>query len=558
MTRASIQRPPRLRAGLDWGLIAPVVLLDLGARLAAPGAVLALARSQADMAVVSAAVVTGLAGLRALVVGRVQAASVRHLWGALIDATRRRSVSQLRTKEDEHGSAALLEAVGQVAHVRSGVVTRLVADALALVAVLVATVVLVGVTWLALGAVALALGGGIVMAAHRRMRTADIRAYEHFVSAAHDFQVLADAAVELRAHSREETHASALAAEVDRMTGELRRGATYSALAGLFPFGVVLLVAAAPLGFELTAIVSLLGGTIVDVGILGASGLMFAFGLARSVESWARSAPQRSVLASFIDGTPRAPAQEATTKVALRDTTIELRDVGVVYPGADRMTPAGVSLSWPPRTGLALVGPNGAGKSTLAMCVIGLVKPTHGELSFDQTPWQEVDWEAVRHRVTYVPQEGYIAQDRSIGWHLGLLVADVTPERMQTALEAVGLWEILRARASRRRVSPLEILAADLSGGERKRLHLARALLGDSDLVILDEAEAALDAAGRGWLKELMQEFATERRVLVIAHDESVIPDSFLRATCEARILEPRHTKPSDSERQSGHDLALP
>jgi ABC-type multidrug transport system ATPase subunit len=104
---------------------------------------------------------------------------------------------------------------------------------------------------------------------------------------------------------------------------------------------------------------------------------------------------------------------------------------------------------------------------------------------------------------------------------------------METALERVGLWDVLCHRAGA--ASALDIPASQLSGGERKRLQLARTLLGRPQLVILDEPEAGLDEASRRWLRSLLDELATSTRLLVIAHDPNVISDAFTRLTCEAK-----------------------
>jgi len=529
MAGGIIQSPERAADGLDWKLIAPVVVVDLGARLAAPVAALALAQAQGDVALVSSAVVTGLSALRAFLAGRVQASSVERLWRALVHATRGRSVLTLASRPDEQGTTALTQAIGNVAHARAGVVTRLIADSIALVVIVVVTVLTVGALWVALGGLVVGVGAAVVVTVQRRMRRAELLAYDHFIEAAHEFEVLAEAAPELRAHAAEEPHARGLADEVGKMAVEQRRAATFSSLTGLFPLGIALSLAALPMGLDVKALVDSVGGDIVEVGVLGATGLLFAFGLARSVEAWVRTAPYRRVLARYLS-TQRAHRANGEVSVVWRDATVSMRDLGVVYEGADRATPGGVSAEWTPGVGLAVTGPNGAGKSTLALCMLGLLEPTEGELLVGGVPHDDVDWDAARRDISYLPQEPYIALDRSIAWHFDLLAGKpVAKEAMTRALRRVGLWDVLA-----RRGNPLEVVASRLSGGERKRLQLARALVGEPQLVILDEPEASLDETARRWLRSLVAELAGSRRVLLIAHDPAVIPDAFQRLELHA------------------------
>ena len=73
-----------------------------------------------------------------------------------------------------------------------------------------------------------------------------------------------------------------------------------------------------------------------------------------------------------------------------------------------------------------------------------------------------------------------------------------------------------------------------LSGGERQRFFLARALAREADVLILDEPEAGLDAGHREQLRHILTEEASARLVLLVAHDESVIPEGFARIQCHA------------------------
>ena len=250
-----------------------------------------------------------------------------------------------------------------------------------------------------------------------------------------------------------------------------------------------------------------------------------------------RSAPQRRTLREFLEAGARAPASPIGGTVvlsrSLAEAAIHLEDVSCVHPGTAHATPGRVSHRWSEARGLAISGANGAGKSTLAQALLGLLAPAEGRITIDGVPLGELDLDAYRRRIAFVPQGAFVSPGESVAWHARLYAAAPVPDaRIEAALSAVGLLPVLEERAARSGKAPCDVLAGELSGGERQRMHLARALLHDAELVILDEPEAALDERGRHTLRALLERLAEGRKVLVIAHDASVVPASFDRLEC--------------------------
>jgi ABC-type transport system involved in cytochrome bd biosynthesis fused ATPase/permease subunit len=240
----------------------------------------------------------------------------------------------------------------------------------------------------------------------------------------------------------------------------------------------------------------------------------------------------------FLTESVRAPAppRGGSTPLArsLADAVISLDDVSCVHPGAAQATPHGASHRWSGARGLAVSGANGAGKSTLALALLGLLAPASGRITIDDVALDAIDFDAYRKRIVYVPQGAFIAPGESIAWHLRLyLDASIADARLEAALAEVGLLPVLAERAARSSTAPLDVPAGELSGGERQRMHLARALIHDAELVILDEPEAALDDGGRHALRDLLERLAQTRKVLIIAHDLSVVPPAFDRLECK-------------------------
>ncbi len=518
---------PNKRA-VPWGATLLLAAIDLSARLAVPVSLLALARGRGEAAVVAAASVNVLSVARGFLGGLVTEASLRRHWQRLVAATRGWDVARLGGREISFNLATLIEAVSSRASHEAVTVPQLLANGAGLALTLVAVVTLLEVAWLGVGLLALGIAAPLVFVAHRRLRQAQRESFGRYAEVATGFEVLLEGATELRVHGVEERHAEELLDQVGRMAHAERRARTVSVLLGLLPVGVALLVAIVPLSSRDATDAALV--RVAEVGILGATALAVAFGALRGLESHVRSAPMRAVLARFVAGAT-GPARSGQHAVDFARDEVRLEGVGFSYPGTEAKTPTSVTACWSAGEGLALCGDNGAGKTTLALCLVGVLEPTEGSLRFGAVEGHDVDWEHARARVAYVPQQGFVAGNRSVAWHLRLLSrASLDDETLRAALSAVGLDRALRARGGA--VDPLTVLVAELSGGERKRMHLARALLGSPELVVLDEPEAGLDATARGWLRELIEQIAATARVVVIAHDPAVIPDGFQRVVC--------------------------
>jgi ABC-2 type transport system ATP-binding protein len=167
------------------------------------------------------------------------------------------------------------------------------------------------------------------------------------------------------------------------------------------------------------------------------------------------------------------------------------------------------NLSFVARPGLVtgFLGPNGAGKSTTLRAILGLVRPTSGRTSVLGRRYRDLD-EPIR-TVGAVLEAGDAHPGRSGRNHLRALAtaAGVSRARVENVLELVELSD-----AARRRVKGYSL-------GMRQRLGLAAALLGDPEVLVLDEPANGLDPQGIRWLRDLLRGLAAEgRTVLVSSH----------------------------------------
>jgi ABC-2 type transport system ATP-binding protein len=204
---------------------------------------------------------------------------------------------------------------------------------------------------------------------------------------------------------------------------------------------------------------------------------------------------------------PMQPRPETRTasRPAAAEPVLSVRDLTKRY--GEVLALDGVTFSLAPGSITAFLGPNGAGKTTTLRLLVGLARPTAGEALVFGRRYQEL--ESPMRRVGAVLESGDFDPGRSGRNHLRVLAlaAQIPDGRVQEMLEVVEL----DAAADR----PVRTYSL----GMRQRLGLASALLGDPELLLLDEPANGLDPAGVHWLRGFLRQFAEQgRTVLVSSH----------------------------------------
>ncbi|MFE5544303.1 ABC transporter ATP-binding protein [Streptomyces sp. NPDC056534] len=208
----------------------------------------------------------------------------------------------------------------------------------------------------------------------------------------------------------------------------------------------------------------------------------------------------------------------------LRDDVpvLELRNVTAAYGPDVEPAVRGVDLVIPRRGHTAVVGPSGAGKTTLFSLVLRFLEPTGGELLLDGRPYRDHTHADLRARLAYVEQDTPVVPG-TLRDNLLLARPEATTEELLRVLDDVRLTE---------KVEGLEegldtpLATANVSGGERQRIALARALLATPDVLLLDEATAQLDGLTEAAVQECVRSRADTGAVVTIAHRLSTVVDA--------------------------------
>jgi ATP-binding cassette subfamily B protein len=205
--------------------------------------------------------------------------------------------------------------------------------------------------------------------------------------------------------------------------------------------------------------------------------------------------------------------------------SIELRHVSFTYPGSDRAALADVSFHVEAGETIALVGPNGAGKTTLVKLLTALCRPTSGTLELDGEDVAKIETGALRSRIGVVFQDcaqyNFTAGENiGIGW-----LPDASDEaRVAQAAREGGVEDLIGHMPEKYKTMLGRWFGGiGLSGGEWQRIALARAFMRKSELLILDEPTAAIDAEGEHQLFERFQKLKAGRTAILITHRFSTV-----------------------------------
>jgi ABC-type multidrug transport system fused ATPase/permease subunit len=203
---------------------------------------------------------------------------------------------------------------------------------------------------------------------------------------------------------------------------------------------------------------------------------------------------------------------------------LELRGIDFSYQGADgarREALRGVDLRLPVGQVVALAGPSGAGKTTLANLVCGLDRPDAGELLWDGEPIGGRPLVELREQAALVPQQPLLL-DGSVAENLRYGRPGAPQAELWRALEAAGMEAVVRGLPDGLQTL-LGPAGVRLSAGEAQRLALARALLRQVNLLVLDEPASALDPHNEALLIDTLQRLGRARAVLLVAHGEALL-----------------------------------
>ena len=225
----------------------------------------------------------------------------------------------------------------------------------------------------------------------------------------------------------------------------------------------------------------------------------------------------QQVLDTFSSVTPPVVP---VTDVAERGR-LELRDVGFRYPGAEHAVLQHISFTSLPGQTTAIIGSTGSGKTSLINLAARLIDVTSGTVLFDGVDIRDLDPEILSQRIGIVPQKPYLFSG-TVASNLRYGKPDATDDELWTALTIAQAAEFVRAMPGGL-AAEISQGGVNVSGGQRQRLAMARALVRKPEIYLFDDSFSALDLATDARLRAALVPYARDATVIIVAQRFSTI-----------------------------------
>ena len=245
---------------------------------------------------------------------------------------------------------------------------------------------------------------------------------------------------------------------------------------------------------------------------------LFIFGILINQLQRGEAAARR--VFAVVDLEPEIYDNEDAIELTEEISSVEFKDVYFTYPNTTVPVLSGISFKAEGGDFLGIMGHTGAGKTTILKLLMRYYTPDSGDVLINGVSIDDYTLDSVRDKIGFVSQEPFLFYG-SIKDNV-IYNQSANDDELQTALELAGAWEFIQELEE-----GLETMVGDrgakLSGGQRARVSLARALLKQPSLLILDEASSALDAETERRIQENLIASGNDRATLAVAHRLSTI-----------------------------------
>ncbi len=237
-----------------------------------------------------------------------------------------------------------------------------------------------------------------------------------------------------------------------------------------------------------------------------------------------RAAVSSDRIAEVLDTDSSVVLPESGVTEVDRHGELELRGVGLTYPGATHPVLEDVSFVTRPGQTTAIIGSTGAGKTTLLTLIPRLIDTTEGTVLVDGVDVRDLDADTLWSKIGLVPQQAYLFSG-TVASNLRYGKPDATDEEMWTALEIAQARDFVAAMEGGLE-APIAQGGTNVSGGQRQRLAIARALIRRPEIYLFDDSFSALDLATDARLRRALKPYTADSTVVIVAQRVSTIANA--------------------------------
>ena len=200
---------------------------------------------------------------------------------------------------------------------------------------------------------------------------------------------------------------------------------------------------------------------------------------------------------------------------------IEFKEVGFTYPGTEIDTLRNVSIKIKAGERVGIIGRVGSGKSTLLKLILGLYQPTSGAIRVDGVDIRQLDPAELRRNVGYIPQDGTLFFG-TLRENIALASPGISDIQLLAAADIAGLSDMINTHPR-----GFDMLIGErgesLSGGQRQGVAIARGVINEPPILLLDEPTSSMDHSSEELVKSKMRQFSAHRTLLIVTHRTSLL-----------------------------------
>lgn len=304
-----------------------------------------------------------------------------------------------------------------------------------------------------------------------------------------------------------------------RVERQLARRAAFGQALGRLSGDLALIVALA-VGVPLVAASRMAGPDLAMAALLSLSAAEVFMGLPAAFLGISSTLASARRLFAILDRKPPV-VEHVAPKPLPEGRDLRLDGITLRYPGGIRPALDDISLDIPYGSHVALIGESGAGKSSIAALLARLRDPNGGEVRIGGVSLRDLAHADIHRVIGVVPQKPHLFT-LTLGENLRLGRPSATDEELAAAIETAGLADFV-TRLPQGLATPVGVAGTTLSGGEARRTAIARALLLDPDILILDEPGEGLDPETEAVVLDRILDRMNERTVILITHARAAL-----------------------------------